>query len=290
MRALLEILSGHDASKRLRLEAGRPLRVGRLEPAELILHQDEHLAAIHFSLDFNGTSCQLRVLSPGADVQMEGKSATAAELRDGSIWVAGQTWFSFRMKPPMKRAQDIGKLSNLLEELEAAPASLFGLLDAARDERVLALLRASDEESQSLYEGLQGQLLATQAPYLIKLTSDSVFLPCLLQQGWGKSWGIFLTSHLPLAEVRRHFRRFLFARDELGREVYLRFYDPRVLRFLLPACSVPQTAALFDGIDSFLLEGRSPQELIRFTWNGQGLAWQQVEIGSGGKLPSGHKR
>ncbi|HYO72583.1 MAG TPA: DUF4123 domain-containing protein [Archangium sp.] len=258
------------------------MRIGRSEPAELALHQEEHLAAVHFALNFDGAACRLSVPPGGGEVRLEGQLVTEALLEDGSSWAAGPTWFRLRLHAPAQPPRLSRRLATLLEQLWAAPAPLLTLLDAARDEQILSLLRASDEESQSLYEGLQGQILSEQAPYLVRLTPESAFLSTLLQQGWGKNWGLFVSSCLPFAEVRRHFRRFLFVEDSARREVYLRFYDPRVLRALLPALSASQAAAFFEGIDALLLEGESPQELIRFTWAERGLRREQVSLETGG--------
>ncbi|HYO53042.1 DUF4123 domain-containing protein, partial [Archangium sp.] len=71
---------------------------------------------------------------------------------------------------------------------------------------------------------------------------------------------------------------FLFVHDQTGRELYLRFYDPRVLRELLPALSVSQATAFFEGMDSLLLEGGDARELIRFTWEEGRLLRERVEF------------
>src|SRR5262249_39807517 len=114
--------------------------------------------------------------------------------------------------------------------LRHQPEPLFAILDAARDPRILALLVNSKEERPSLYEGAQGDRLAAVAAYLVQLPSASRFLDTLVQEGWGKSWGIYLTCNQPFKEVRKHFRRFLLVKTEEGKELYFRFYDPRVLR------------------------------------------------------------
>src|SRR5262249_51983890 len=80
---------------------------------------------------------------------------------------------------------------------------------AARDERILELLRESVEETLSLYEGLEGELMGDSAPHLVRLPPRSRLLGSLVREGWGKRWGIFAIGDEPFKMIRRHFRRFL---------------------------------------------------------------------------------
>src|SRR5262249_7801469 len=117
----------------------------------------------------------------------------------------------------------------------SAETGLYGVLDAARDERALVLLRESIDEFCSLYDGPQGHALAAVAPYLVRFSPNSRLLRALLEEGLGGSWGIYAAASAQLVAVRRHFRRFLMVEDETnGKRLYFRFYDPRVLRDFLP--------------------------------------------------------
>jgi len=151
-----------------------------------------------------------------------------------------------------------------LEALRAEGEPLFAVLDSARDRRVLMLLEQAEEEHKSLYEGSEGEQLAAVAPYLVRLSRDSALLEPLVRGGWGRSWGVFLTSPLPFTETRRHLRKFLKVQDEKTRKrMYFRFYDPRVLRVFLPSCSPGQRMEFGGPLDTFLLEGDTG-ELLRF--------------------------
>lgn len=143
---------------------------------------------------------------------------------------------------------------HLLDILRRQPEPLFALLDAARDDRVLHLLCNSGEHYQSLYEGKQGEELANFAPYLLQLPKDSRFLITLVQEGWGKCWGVYLTSASDFQGVRRHFRQFLQVKLPSGEQVYFRFYDPRVLRSYLPTCTEAERALFLGPISAFICE------------------------------------
>ena len=140
---------------------------------------------------------------------------------------------------------------------------LFALLDAARNDHVPFMIHDSGEEFQSLYEGEQGQDLALVAPYLVKLPPKSKFLEAVVALGWGESWGVFLTSRQPLAEVRKHFRHFLLVETPEKKPAYFRFYDPRVLRTYLTNCTPAETKEFFGPLLAFLMEGRPADRLLQ---------------------------
>ncbi|MFP2907950.1 DUF4123 domain-containing protein [Pyxidicoccus sp. 3LFB2] len=152
----------------------------------------------------------------------------------------------------------------VLAAMRAESEPLFAVLDAAREKRVLKLLQEAGEVYASLYEGPEGVELAEVAPYLVRLPGDSELLGTLVREGWGKSWGVFLTSPLPFKETRRHLRKFLKVLDgSSGEQLYFRFYDPRVLRAFLPTCTPAERTEFTGPLGGFLLEGRKG-ELLRF--------------------------
>src|SRR5262249_25393364 len=108
----------------------------------------------------------------------------------------------------------------LLDVLQEQPEPLYAILDAARDPAIYLLVRECQEEKQSLFEGPKGERLAVAAPYLVRLPSGSPMLQILIERGWGKSWGVYLTSLAPFAEVRKHLRRFLTVQKENGKKLY----------------------------------------------------------------------
>ena len=157
-------------------------------------------------------------------------------------------------------------LPSALRVLERQPDPVFAVLDAARDDAVLATLRGQSECAYaSLYdEDPRHASLAAFAPYLVGLHRSGPFLEALLRRSWAQSWGIFLTCSLPFDEVRRHLRRFLLVQHEDGRELYFRFYDPRVLRAFLPTCTPEQSHAFYGPIGGFFAESHAPTRLRTF--------------------------
>jgi hypothetical protein len=147
-------------------------------------------------------------------------------------------------------------LAHLRAEAEAG--RLYGVLDAARDPAVLRLLKGGGEEHRSLYNGRRGENLAGVAPYLVRFSPQSALLSSLVEQGFGRGWGIYVTSELPFNDIRRHLRTLLVVetREGEGQPLYFRFYDPRALRPFLTSCTLEEAARLFGPLRSFLVEAR----------------------------------
>jgi hypothetical protein len=164
-------------------------------------------------------------------------------------------------------------VDRILEELGSAPGagggvSLYALLDAAREPRVVSFLEGLPETSDSLYEGEKAVELAPYAPYLVEIPGDSPLAGDLGATAFGKSYCVFLTAWASFEDVRKHFRHFLMVETEDGKEVYFRFYDPRVLRVFLPSCTPEEAKRFFGPIRSFWVEAREPGTLSRF-WLGE---------------------
>ncbi len=172
-----------------------------------------------------------------------------------------------------------GVKASVYEHFTQLPQPLFAILDAARDSMVRALLMQSDLEYQSLYEGPKGEELSEVAPYLVKLPSESRWLKRLIEWGWGESWGIFLASDQSFKDIRKHFRQFLMVETEEGKELYFRFYDPRVLRVYLPTCTPEEAQQFFGPVASYFMEGPLPKDLLQFG-SGQTVAKQPLLLKS----------
>jgi len=176
---------------------------------------------------------------------------------------------SVPQKPAQPRLQDI-----LAKELQP----LYALLDASREPSVLKVILESNEEHQSLYEGAQGAQLAHFAPYLVRVPQKSLLLETLAQQAWSKSWGVFVTSDLPLKELRTHFRHYLNVKLPDGQQVYFRYYDPRVLRLFLPTCLPEEANEFFGPVKQFFMEAEDPKLGLHFTRSPKGAAAKELQL------------
>ena len=159
----------------------------------------------------------------------------------------------------------------LLRLLANQPEPLLALLDATHERKVLGLLSNSGEEFQSLYRDAGS---AAIAPYLVSLPPQSQLLKQMVQEGWGRTWGVYLTCRLPLAQLRNYFRQVLMVSLPDGVELFSRFYDPRFFRVFLETCTAAEADKFFGPISSYLMEAERPEILLQFTWTSRGVEKQ----------------
>jgi len=283
MQITLENETGKSRG-RLVLKTGQFMRVGRKLPADLTGNEDDFMSSLHFLIECKADSCRISDMESRNGTFLNGARITEAILRDGDVIVAGRTRFRVhiqveeRAEAPRVGSPDFtGVLGEGTLDLPHQPRDLrellspqhgehlYALLDAARDDRVLELLRETKERYQSLYEGHQGEDLANFAPYLVELPKGSPLLESLINEGWGQSWGVYLMSSKSFEEVRKHFRHFLLVQTEDGKQLYFRFYDPRVLRVFLPTCTRSESSEFFGPIGKMLVEHKPAHQALCFS-------------------------
>jgi hypothetical protein len=284
---LLRIASGLQVGETARVPGDRPLLVGRAPESDLLIASDGELSALHFSVEQADGGYLLRDLGSRNGTRVNRERVREAMLRDGDEIRAGATTFVVAQRavgasarapaptapsPPTRPARPARRTPSGAPFTEAARrllreerSPLYAVLDAARDPRIRLLLGEAGEQIASLYAGFQGEILGDVGPTLVHLPHGSPLLDTLVDNGWGESWGVFLTSGHPFIEVRKHLRRFLLIESGAGKQMYFRFYDPRVLRGFLPSCRPRQIEALFEEIESFTMEAEEPRKLLRFT-------------------------
>jgi hypothetical protein len=159
----------------------------------------------------------------------------------------------------------------------ASGTSVWAILDCARDERIYPALRTSGLDFLCLYSGRLSPAVEAAAPYLIELAPQFKFTPKLIEMGWGRSWGVFLRV-TDASNLRPHLRRFLRVRDDAGRVLLFRYYDPRVLRVYLPTCHNDELRTVFGPIHSYMLESADGDSLIEFAFDGSQLHERRTEL------------
>ncbi|XXX80124.1 DUF4123 domain-containing protein [Sorangium sp. So ce134] len=282
-RAIVAVRWGRLDGRKAVIAPGQVLRVGRGELADLVVPHDAKMSAVHFEVAWSGDRCWVRDLKSAQGTRINGEEGRSeGEVENGGWIQAGETVFTVhfegatparasdegvgedggRPTPEKGRAEARAERAARAEEAlavlraEAQRAPLYAVLDAARERRILELLRESVEEYRSLYEGTQGETLAHVAPYLVKLPAGSRLLSSIVREGWGNRWGIYLITRQPLSDARRHLRRFLMVEYEgTGARMYFRFYDPATLRTFVPTCTAGQAGMFFGDIDKLIAEG-----------------------------------
>jgi hypothetical protein len=154
----------------------------------------------------------------------------------------------------------------------------YSILDAASILDELETAQTLQTNSLSLYMGQSEESLSSVAPYLFAYQPDSEFAKWLFEKGWDNSWGIFVETSITMEDLRKHFRKFLIVQTEDGKEMYFRFYDPRVLKIFLPTCDKQQIIEFFGPVEKFIVEGDTKDEAIEF-WQENGVL-QQKKVGA----------
>ena len=289
MRLVVEIRSGPSAGRKIALEPGQSLSVGRTSRAGLVFADDKHMSGLHFVLLCDEQGGMLRDQNSSNGTFLNGARVGTAPLHDGDTLTAGSTIFLLRFMDDRAALEALSPAAvaevsaetpqaKLLAMLREQFQPLYALLDAAHEPDVLKVLVESKEEYLSLYQGPQGAQLTHFAPYLVRLPKQSPLLEIVVEKGWGKSWGVYLTCGAALPVLREHLRRFLMVTLPDGKQVYFRFYDPRVLRVFLPTCTADEINQFFGPIQRFLMEDEKPDKLLQFTNAGRGAEKKEVDL------------
>ena len=130
----------------------------------------------------------------------------------------------------------------------------YGIIDCAQDPRLHDLVSAAPQ-SLCLFKGRNlAPEVQRAAPWLVRLDPGGQVLSLWQQHGRAANWGIMAWSHAPIAQLQRHFRRFLQAKLPDGMVVLFRFYDPRVFNTYLRAATPEERAPWFAEVVQFAVE------------------------------------
>lgn len=134
------------------------------------------------------------------------------------------------------------------EELKACAASgnLLAIVDSCDEASVPPMITDLGDRAVSLYKGQAERDYWAIAPYLCRV--DALLADWIAQHLLGKPWGFFLIANTDLKELRKHFRRFLMIKNSTGKQVYFRFYDPRVLDAFLSSSNKSEIETFFGPI------------------------------------------
>lgn len=290
MKVILEVISGADTGRRVLGLAGSVCTVGGSQEADEAM-TDPYMSDAHFALYCRDDACVLRDLESHNGTFVNGNPVREVRLGDGDEVVAGQTVFRVRIEaaavvedhdndwegttvaPALADGPD--PMDEHLGELRATPmdcarwylrghaGTLYAVVDAARDPDLPELIQRSGETYRCLDDALEEADLEVRAPYLVEIPPDSVFLEALIDEGWGRRWGIYLTSSQPFDAVFAHLQGQLVT-DEQGQELSTRFYDPEALGGALPRYTPEEVREFFGPVSSVMTEGREPDTLFRY--------------------------
>lgn len=124
------------------------------------------------------------------------------------------------------------------------------VIDAARLNQNLKEVLALSNRSESLFSKNELVTLEYVAPYLCKFEKGGEMHHWFFSEGAKDFAGILIYSVVPFDVLLSHLKKFIIVLDG-GKEMYFRFYDPRVLPVFLPTCSIEQIGTFFGPIHFF---------------------------------------
>lgn len=265
---ILEYRASSTAFRRALVPAGSSRRVGRTSLADVVVAGDDSMSQIHWEIHWNGSHGEVRDAEGVGGTFVGGRRIQREAVADGAWIRAGRT--DFRVYVENVDQADFRTLGAVPEEVRRPwrAGELFAILDAARCERIVPMLRRAIDEHDCLYDGIARIVMEDCAPYVVRFDPSSPLFPRLIGAGWGDAWGVFAHSTAKLDELRAHCRRLVVVSREVdGLPMYFRFYDPRVLRVCLPVATERQRPLLFGPIRRFVVEGPSREAMV-FDGNG----------------------
>lgn len=117
----------------------------------------------------------------------------------------------------------------------------------------------------SVFAGTDDALIADVGPFVINVDGNDLCKRWIIKESYGFSWGVYFLSEDIFDKIMIHLQSLVTVIDEDGKELYFRYYDPRVLRFFLPTCDSEQLKEFFGPIDYFLCEDEDPNYYLKFS-------------------------
>jgi hypothetical protein len=157
-------------------------------------------------------------------------------------------------------------------------SNLYAILDGASVPELLPKLDECQPDCYCLFANNLEPDMAEVAPYLIQLEPEVEFTDWVIEQGWGKHWGIFASSQADIRAMRQHFRSILVVYDSNYRALRFRYYDPRVMKLYLPTCNPKELGTIFGPVDYYMFETEEPNILLRCRLSESRLVQERIEL------------
>ena len=150
---------------------------------------------------------------------------------------------------------------------------LYGVADCAVEPRLYPQVqRLEPGGARCLFQGDLHPEVKAVSPHLVTLTQGDPLTDAWRTQGWGQSWGVWLTSSAGLHAVWRRLRHFTQAVLPSGEGPLLfRFWDPRVLRVYLPLVEPAELPGWFEDVEAYIVAAEDGRGALRFTLAGGAL-------------------
>jgi hypothetical protein len=277
LHLFLEVVEGSGVIGRsFWLEAGDICRIGSDPKCEFAFSASA-VAPTTATLLFDGKKTTLYA---GPEVSIGGrKPEPVEELGCGDSFRIGEFRIQLRLYPFSLKDCTGSPLRELIRWMTPSTGNFYAIYDAARDARVLELLRVGSLKNLSLFDGELRKRMADAAPYLVEIPRDGPALELLIRASWGKGWASFLCTEMSFDAVRSQLRRLLMVRLPNNTLAYFRYFDPAVLQSLLQGSSLKEWREFYGEIRAFIVETNSESKsAIRFSLSAEGTRIETHEL------------
>ena len=168
---------------------------------------------------------------------------------------------------------------------KAAGERLYGIVDAARDRELAFAPRDEfDMPVYSLFDDGASDQMRDVLPYLFSfdLKPAYPYRTSSLLDRWadrlGSSAGILVLSESNSLDMVVHLRQIFRVTTEDRRAYYFRFYDPRVLRSFLPACTPAEATEFFGPIRRIFVEAEQPGVMLSCAPAASGVKIEEISL------------
>jgi hypothetical protein len=287
MVVILEAVSGPVLGRRIEIGGGKIVRIGRTGKSDYPIVEDGYLSGLHFAVECDGTQCRIRDLGSSNGTFVNGSRITEQLVQEGDSVVAGGSTFLIHVdllptitavgmpraatartpiavatkamgEPTVQGGYSLAETA-LLNALYSSGEEVFAVVDASRDSRIPAFLDASGEPYTSL------EASGRAAGFVVAVPPDSRLVHVLIKDGWGRGWGFYGTSKAGMEIVRAHFTSFVSLQTTSGAAMTFRFWDPRVLRAMVPAMLPEEADAFFGPCERIVVEAENPAMALEFS-------------------------
>lgn len=257
LRIELTALDGPQAGAVWSIPRGAPRRYGSGPDADIPL-PGAAIDPVHFAVYWFDATPRVRDLGSSTGTFRNERALRDEPVSHGDQLRAGGVRFAVAVITDASTRDaetSVTPTARRLSTLSQYQGRVYAVLDAARDDEVVRLLRRSGAPYRSLYDGWAEEVFDTVAPYLVQLRRRGALMEQLLERGWGRAWGVYVLSRAPFADVRRQLRRWLKVHVEGLGVATFRFYDPDVMRNFAPTCTPAQITRMLGCIDAVVMEG-----------------------------------
>lgn len=145
--------------------------------------------------------------------------------------------------------------------------SVFAILDGAKNHKIYSFVHNSGLASSCLFSGKMSYAMTRAAPHVVELERYHPSTLELLELMWGNRCGIIVTADKAkgMKGVRNHCRRISKVMSPAKRPLYFRFYDPEILKVMLPVCAVEEVQYLTGPMNHIFLEKTGSSEVACHT-------------------------